>query len=182
MMCLVLLSMGATGTWWTWGLLGAPGVLSSLCAVLMHRYGYSLACAYEKLWQETGLRSGKCCWQAVCSPRTTGWATSCSSSFANNVLLTVFSIPPWTPAWHLFFNDNVFLPPSCIHYFFPLPFLLSLAITPNLLLQHLPDILFPGAALPFPLPRAALLVLLCDSDHQWLVIEDGELKDPWFAT
>lgn len=129
-MCLVLLSMVTAGTWWIWGLLGALGFLSSLCEVLMHRYGYSLAYACEKLWQETGLRSGKCCWQSVCSPRITGWATSCSSSFASDVLPTVIRTPPWTPACHLFFIDSVFLPPSCIHrssqfvhglnfYFFP---------------------------------------------------------------
>lgn len=57
---------------------------------------YSLSCAWEKVWQETGLRSDECSWQAVYSPRTTGWAPACPPSFANAALPTIFSIASWT--------------------------------------------------------------------------------------
>lgn len=57
---------------------------------------YSPSCAWEKLWQETGPRPDKCSWQVVYSPRTMGWAASCSPSFANTVLPTTLSTASWT--------------------------------------------------------------------------------------
>lgn len=131
---------------------------------------YSLSCAWEKLWPETGPRSGECSWQAVHSPRSTGWAPSCSPSFANTVLPTTLSVVSWTArvTYCLFplatcsflppaFTGALFLPePHSSPFFstyFPQLLFLSLSTTPNLLLQHFQT--FPGEALPVLLPWAA---------------------------
>lgn len=79
---------------------------------------YSLSCAWEKLWQETGSRSDECSWQAEFSLRTVGWAPSCSPSFANAVLPTTLSTVSWTACvtYCLFpLAMCSFIPSSCIH-------------------------------------------------------------------
>lgn len=114
---------------------------------------YSPSCAWEKLWQETGPRPDKCSWQAVYSPRTTGWAPSCSPSFANTVLPTTLSTASWTvcvtyclfPLAMCSFLPPTFTAPLFLHEPHSLPFFstfppkllfLLLSTTPNLLLQH----------------------------------------------
>lgn len=131
---------------------------------------YSHSCAWEKPWQETGPRSYECSWQAVYSPRTTGWAPSCSPSFANTVLPTTLSVVSWTACvtYCLFplamcsflppaFTRPLFCPEPHSSPFFstcsPQLLFLSLSITPNLLLQHLP--IFLGETLPILLLWAA---------------------------
>lgn len=145
----------------------------------------SLSCAWEKLWQETSPRPGKCSWQAVCSPRTTGWAPPCSPSFANTVLPTTLPTASWTACvTYCLFTLAMcsFLPPSFtrpwflheLHssslfpIFLPTPFSVTLHSTS----RH-----FPGETLCVPLPRAAPFSLLHDSQHLWLVIRESKLKN-----
>lgn len=139
---------------------------------------YSLSCAWEKLWQETGPRSDECSWQAEYSPRTTGWAPSCSPSFANNVLPTTPSAVSWTACvtYGLFpLAVCSFLPPAFtglvfLHELHSLPFFST--FPPNSFFYHFPPLQtcslstsrhFPAEALHVPLPWAAPFFLLHDS-------------------
>lgn len=139
---------------------------------------YSLSCAWEKLWQETGPRSDGCSWQAEYSPRTTGWAPSCSPSSANTVLPTTLSAGSWTAcvtyclfplAMHSFLPP-AFTSPLFLHELYSLPFFS--AFPPKSFFCHFPPHQtcslspsrhFPGEALHFPLPWAAPFFLLHDS-------------------
>lgn len=149
---------------------------------------YSLSCAWEKLWQETGPRSDECSWQAVYCPRTTGWAPACSPSFANTVLPTTLPTVSWAacvtyclfPPAMCSFLPPAFTGPLFLHKLHSSPFFS--AFTPQLLFlwhqtcsfstsRH-----FPGEALCVPLPWAVPLFLLHGSQHLWLIIRESKLK------
>lgn len=100
MTCLVLLNVGSAGAWWT----TFPRSAGT---------SYSLSYAWEKVWQGTGLRSDKCPLQAVYRPRITGW--SCSPSFANTALPTIFSIASRLPVSLVVHFHRQCAPSSFLH-------------------------------------------------------------------
>lgn len=72
-----LLNAGSAGTRQTWAFPGAP-VLPA------HSAAPGKKCGKKQAWDQMN------------APRATGWAPSCSPSFANAVLPTTFSIAFWT--------------------------------------------------------------------------------------
>lgn len=106
---------------------------------------YSPSCAWEKLWQETGPRSYECSWQAVYSPRTTGWAPSCF-----HPLLTLSCPPhcllyPELPVSPIVYFHWQGVPSSLLHSHVPcfalnhIPRLSFLPVPPNSFFCHFPS-------------------------------------------
>ena len=128
----------------------------------------------------------------VYSPRTTGWLHHVLHPLLTLPCRPYFLLHPELPVSPIVHFHWQCVPSSLLHsqilpvspwtallallfYFFPPLLFLSLAITPNLLLQHFQT--FPWwSPARLPLPWAALLFLLHDSKHQWLVIRESKLK------
>lgn len=172
MTCLVLLNVGSAGAWWT----TFPRSAGT---------SYSLSYAWEKVWQGTGLRSDKCPLQAVYRPRITGW--SCSPSFANTALPTIFSIASWLPVSLVVHFHRQCAPSSFLHsqilpvspwtallaflfYFYHYTF--SCHVPSHQTWSFSISRHFPGEALPIPLPWAASMFWPHDSTHQWLLTRE----------
>lgn len=104
---------------------------------------YSLSRAWEKPWPEIGPRSYECSWQAVHSPRSTGWAPSCSPSFANTVLPTTLLCPEMPVSPTVYFHWQR-VPSFLLHSQVPcfslsrIPRLSFLPISPNSFFCHFP--------------------------------------------